>query len=258
MTRFRLALLGDPVEFSKSPLIHRQMLAMSGLDGEYLTIRADHSVLTSEVDALRRGDRHGLNVTMPLKGAAAAAADRLSDEAQRAGSVNTLSRQGDQVIGHSTDAQTFASLLADPRFSSAASILLLGAGGSAAAALATGVDRPVYLAARRSAQAARVTSALGGEVIPWGAAVLGALLVNTTPLGMNGEALPREVLRAATGLIDLPYGPSPTPAVARAAEMGIPFADGFEFLVRQATASFRIWTGVEIDHQSLLLRLRNA
>ena len=256
--RYRLGLLGDPVDRSRSPLIHHEMLAISGLDGVYQAIRADEPVLVSEVERLRRGERHGLNVTMPLKALAAATADELTPQAEMANSVNTLSRLDDSVIGHSTDAQTFEYLFTAPRFSEISTLLVLGAGGSAAAALAARPDKPTYVAARRTEQAAELTGALGGVIVGWGTPVAGALVVNTTPLGMNGEEAPRVVLRGAAGLIDLPYGAEQTPAVSEARRIGLPVADGAEFLVRQAIASFRIWTGVDIAYETLVDRLRNA
>ena len=68
-------------------------------------------------------------------------------------------------------------------------------------------------------------------------------MVNATPLGMHGEALPPGVVEEAAGLIDLPYGAEPTPAVAAARRLGRPAADGLDVLVAQAALSFRLWTG---------------
>ena len=263
---YRLALLGDPVDHSRSPAIHRILLELSDLDGEYTTVRADRARLVEAIAGLRSGYWDGLNVTMPLKADAAELADRLAPEAARAASVNTLVRVADAVVGHSTDAVAFSALLGDPRFEGAAPIHLLGAGGSAAAALAAIADSvDVYLSARRPEAAWSLVHRMGTdarprnmEVLAWGTAVAGALLVNTTPLGMEGESLPRPLLEGARGLIDLPYGPAETPAAALARQRGLPLADGNEFLVRQAMASFTIWTGADPSYPSVVTRLRKA
>jgi shikimate 5-dehydrogenase len=114
-----------------------------------------------------------------------------------------------------------------------------------------------YVASRRSVSAEELTTRLGGEVVTWGTAVAGALVINATPLGMTGEELPEGVLETASGLIDLPYASEPTPAIDLADRHGIPRADGHEFLLRQAMASFHLWTGARVDYGAVKTALRN-
>jgi shikimate dehydrogenase len=259
MRPYRFAVLGDPVEHSRSPAIHTTMLEMSGLRGEYLRIRADSRILAATLDELRTGRWDGLNVTMPLKSAAAELADTLSPQAERSRSVNTLALRQDHVDGHSTDSTTFLSLVMGERFAALASILVLGSGGSAAAALASlAPHRHVYVAGRRRDQAEMLARRLGGHVVSWGAGVAGALVINTTPLGMAGERLPEGILESAAGLIDLPYRDQPTPAILEADRVDIPWVDGHEFLIRQAIESFEIWTGLHVDFAALEAGLRKA
>jgi shikimate dehydrogenase len=73
----------------------------------------------------------------------------------------------------------------------------------------------------------------------------GAVVVNATPVGMRGEALPTDLVAASSGLFDMAYGSGPTPAVRLARELGLPVADGPDMLLAQAAASFAIWTGVD-------------
>lgn len=259
MTAYRFALLGDPVAHSRSPRIHEVMLHLAGLAGDYRTIRADETVLAETVEGLRSGSWHGLNITMPLKRAAARIADALSPQAQRSGSVNTLTLRGSGVYGESTDSTAFRELINQPRFSGFSSLLILGAGGSAAAALAAvEPPHPIYVAARRPEQAEDLGARLGGEAIAWGAGVAGALVLNTTPIGMKGESLPGGVLTVASGLIDLPYATTPTPAITDAIALGIPRADGHEFLLRQAMSSFAIWTGHDLSYEEVATALRKV
>lgn len=234
------------------------MLDLAGLEGEYLRVRADDQVLEQAVADLRSGAWDGLNITMPLKGAAARLADSLSPQARLSGSVNTLVRSGGDIHGESTDCTAFNELFTGP-FSSMESILVLGSGGAAAAALAA---RPaqsnVYVAARSVSKAEALVERLGGDVCSWGAAVAGALVINTTPLGMAGEPLPESVLEVAAGLIDLPYGEETTPAIRVASDRGIRYTDGREFLLRQAIASFTLWTGVAPDPEEVSDRLKSV
>jgi shikimate dehydrogenase len=255
---YHLALLGDPVEHSRSPVIHRAALEIAGLSGDYLAIRADVEVLDGVIDALRSGRLHGANVTMPLKLAALERCDRLTEEASAAGSVNTLGADGGVVEGHSTDVVAFQEAFGG--IFDAELVLVLGAGGSARAALAAWRRGGAHVSARDPARAEALASRFEStRVVAWGDSVDGALVINATPIGMAGEALPEPVLASATGLIDLPYSDRPTtPAVARAMGAGIPTVGGVDFLAMQAAASFEWWTGVAVDSDRLASVARNG
>lgn len=257
---YRLALLGDPVAQSRSPAIHAAALRLSGMTGEYKAITANQQVLERALADLRSGAMDGINVTMPLKRIAFELADDTTSEGRLAGSVNTLRRgEGSLVLGHSTDAVAFREIFEDDEFKDLNSVLVLGAGGSAAAALAASGGRIVYVSARTpgTAQALAETFDSVG-VIPWGASVAGALVVNATPLGMSGERLPDRVVDLAGALVDLPYADTATPATTEAIGRGLPAVDGLEFLARQAAASFLWWTGENVDSAKLAEIARNV
>ena len=250
---YRLALLGDPVAKSRSPAIHAAALSLSGLTGEYKAITANQQVLERTLADLQSGVMDGINVTMPLKRIAFELADDTTSEGRLAGSVNTLRRgEGGLVLGHSTDAVAFREIFEDDEFKDLNSVLVLGAGGSAAAALAASGGRIVYLSARTPGTAQALAERFDSvSVIPWGASVAGALVVNATPLGMSGERLPDRVVDLAGALVDLPYADTATPATTEAIGRGMPAVDGLEFLARQAAASFLWWTGENVDSAKL-------
>jgi shikimate dehydrogenase len=239
------AVLGDPIEHSRSPAIHTAALDHLGIEGSYVAIRAGSSELSDAVQDLRDGELDGLNITMPLKADAAAMADKLTAEAARSGSVNTLRAREGMVEGMSSDVIASRTALDDPRFTAGTAVLVLGAGGAAAAVLVGATNRDLYVAARDESRARALVERLEVDagVIPLGAGVAGALVVNATPLGMRGDSLPEEVTGTATGLIDLAYGDIETLAVAKAKRTGLPVMDGVEFLVLQAAASFEWWLG---------------
>jgi len=242
----RLVLLGDPVSHSRSPAIHRAALAAVGLEGRYEARRVDAAGVYRACAEMRAGDLDGANVTMPHKRVAAAAADRLAPEAARCGAVNTLVGEAAEVVGHNTDvgglvlARAWAGIPDGP-------VLVLGTGGAAAAALVAFGAAALSVSGRRPGAGRALAADLGveAEEVPWGRPVPGVVVVNATPLGMQGEPLPAGLVDEATGLIDLPYGAAPTPAVAAARREGRPTADGLDLLVAQAALSFRLWTGGE-------------
>jgi shikimate dehydrogenase len=245
----KLAVLGDPVSHSKSPAIHNAALAAVGLAGTYEARKVDDRGVRAAFDEVRSGVLTGFNVTMPHKGLAAELCDRLDLDASRAGSVNTVARIEGAVWGFSTDVggilDAWGELPAD------GPVLVLGAGGAAAAACVALSNRPIYLAARRFGAGADLAQRLavrGPEItigeVQWGVPVIGSVVVNCTPLGMKGESLPEDVLAAANGLLDMAYGSTVTPAVLAARGMGRKVVEGIDLLVSQAARSFAIWTGL--------------
>jgi len=256
----RLALLGDPVGHSRSPAIHRAALASLGLSGSYEARRSGQAGLLAAIEELKSGALDGINVTMPLKAMAAEAADRLTDLAARSGSVNTLRARDGQAEGHSTDAAAMKAVLQGTRFDGMAPILVLGAGGAAAAVLTAIEGRSVYLGARRDRAAQVLASSAGYEVVvvPFEEPVPGAIVVNATPIGMNGELLPPGMVEGASGLVDLAYGRADPPSTVLARAIGLPVVDGIEFLALQAFESFSWWTGLEAPLEVMLEAAKNG
>jgi len=231
-----------------------------GIEGSYEARRAGPAELAAAVTELRDGGLDGINITMPLKGEAAAVAETLTAEASVSMSVNTLRHRAGAVEGHSTDVIASRTAFSDERFDGAAPVLILGSGGAAAAALAGASGRTVYVAARDRARAAALLSRVGAEagLVRFGAGVAGALVVNATPIGMDGEGLPRGVTGPASGIIDLAYGFEETRTVSEARRSGLPVMDGVEFLVLQAAASFEWWTGLSAPVEVMLQAARKA
>lgn len=254
--RYLFALLGDPVAHSRSPAIHREALRLTGLRGDYVAVRADRGILATKVAEMREGSLQGMNVTMPLKKDAWGMCEGLSPEAAGAKSVNTLRVDAGSVEGHSTDAVAFADIARDC-FPSLTDVLIIGAGGAAAAALHAFEDRHCRVTARNEAKAKELADRFSVETSPWQESA-GELVINATPLGAAETRLQRSALRTAAAVIDLPYGQAETATISVAKKLGIPFVDGLEFLARQAARSFQWWTGLPVDFNHLAEVARNA
>jgi shikimate dehydrogenase len=253
----RLALLGDPVDHSLSPVLQNAALAATGLEGTYQARRVDEVGLSQAFADLRAGRLHGFNVTMPHKAAAAARCDRLEGDAAQAGSVNTVSLEAGEVVGRSTDTTAIADSWNG--LAEVGPILILGAGGAAVAAVTALRGRRQFLSARRFGAGRELAEHVSVDLgeLRWGAGVVGAVLVNCTPLGMKGESLPAVPLGLASGLLDLAYGAETTPAVADMRRTGRPAVDGRTFLLAQAANSFTIWTGLPAPTEDMLRALEN-
>jgi shikimate dehydrogenase len=84
------------------------------------------------------------------------------------------------------------------------------------------------------------------------------LVLNATPLGLHGEALPERFCALGPGQValDLVYGPEPTPFLRTAAAGGARALDGLGLLVAQAALSFERWTGIPAD--TVVATMRSA
>lgn len=254
--RTRLAaVIGHPVRHSLSPALHNAAFEELGLDWRYMAFDVAPGDAFAALSAMRTLGLGGLNVTMPHKGDVAAAVDRLSPAAATLGAVNTVTWDGDQLVGHNTDGAGFLASLADEGVEAAGRrCLLVGAGGAArAVALAlagAGAAEIVVLARRRDAAAAVVD--LAPEVIRVGSGddlEAATLIVNATPIGMtgtaSGRATPVDTARLSLQhvVVDLVYEPPQTPLLLEAAAQGAHAVSGTGMLLHQAAESFRLWTG---------------
>ncbi len=243
----RLVLLGDPVEHSGSPQIHNAALTAAGIEGSYEARRVDGAGMRSAVDEVRYGSLDGANVTMPHKELAFALADRTSEAAMRAGAVNTLVHASGMAVGENTDVTGLRRIRDELGLDPSTPLFILGSGGAAAAALVAFDGHPIRLSARSGDAASGLLqrTRVDADVVEWGSGWSDAVVVNATPIGMLGESLPDAVLEGAVGLIDLPYGPDPTPSVVEMRDRKLPVIEGLDALIAQAAASFQVWTGVE-------------
>jgi shikimate dehydrogenase len=242
----RFGVVGDPVMHSRSPAIHSAGFELMGIDASFDHLPTPlHDFDTIEA-LLRSGELAGVSVTMPHKANAYAAVDVRTELAERTGAVNTITTRRGMLTGTNTD-------VAGVRFSIGVAgaeegpVLVLGAGGAAAAAIVALEGRSLFVSARTDADAFNVLArtSMEGTVVPWSEGVAGSAVVNATPLGMHGEELPHNVLAVASAIIDMAYGPSETQACAYAAAQGLGHADGLDMLVGQAIEAFELFTGTE-------------
>lgn len=258
-----VALLGWPVRHSLSPLIHNAAFREQDVDLVYVALPTLPADLGAVVSVLGRVEAVGANVTVPHKEAVIACCDRLTDEAELVGAVNTLLWQPDGLVGDDTDALGLGAVLRnDVALPPGASSVVLGTGGAArACAVALGragsfvtfvgrrVDAAEELAELAIECGAPEGRGIGLDETSWvaDAARDATLVVNATPLGMAGEELPDPFgsLRKGQVALDLVYRPVETPFLRAAREAGVETYHGLGMLVAQAAESYRRWTGLE-------------
>jgi shikimate dehydrogenase len=233
-----LALLGDPVEHSASPRMHREFLDESGIAGSYVAIRVPAGEGAAAVQRLRANGFVGCNITYPLKEEAAAACESLTDEARRAGAVNTIFF-GARVLGTTTDgsgARTAIETLLDEPVS-LKRIGVLGYGATARAILAELHDCDAY-AFVWGRDAERVREACDRfEAAPWPDDNPPEIVISTLP---PDAQLPQRLIAALQVpdlVMDANYGTRSRLAQTLRRDV-IP---GDAMLEAQARASFDFW-----------------
>ncbi len=248
------AVVGDPIDHSLSPALHSAGFDSLGISATYDRIQIPAGEFDSILSALRAGALDGINVTMPHKTAAFGQSDSHSPEARRTGSVNTIVQSDGALMGYNTDIAGVRFALGRLGETAPQRVLVLGAGGAAAAALVACAESAVYVSARSETRAETLTRQVevNTQFVPWGSGVAGAIVVNATPIGMHGEHLPDDVVADAVALLDMTYGGSVSPAVDAMRAVGRPAVDGRSMLVGQAVDAFRLFTGRDVDPAVML------
>ncbi len=270
------AVLGNPVQHSRSPRIHELFAAQGGQSLRYERRLVPLGGFEAALAALRAEGGMGCNVTVPFKFDAARAASSLSPRAELAGAANTLGWDSHgRLWGDNTDGvglvRDLARLLGrEPQAAlQGLDVLLLGAGGAASGVLGALLDagaravevwnrspeRAQQLVQRHAAKASAQGCALRASPSPGRGH---ALVIHATAGSLGGELpqLPPGVLQAGALAYDMMYGARPTPFVQLAREAGARAHDGLGMLVEQAAESFALWRGLRVNTEPVLRQLR--
>lgn len=267
-----VAVIGDPVDHSLSPLLHNTAFAELGLDWVSVGFRVTAGSAPAALEGARALGLAGLSVTMPHKAAVAEAVDDRTEIAQRLGAVNCVRIVNGKLIGTNTDGQGFVeSLRRGTGFDPANKrCVVIGAGGAARAvvlALAESGAAEIVVVARKP-EAAAAAATLAGSAGRVGSArdAPGTdLIVNATPVGMVGDGtvthtpvVPAEALVEGQVVVDLVYEPAETEWMAGAARQGAVVLGGLGMLVHQAAAQLKLWTGLDPPVEAMWLAAEAA
>ena len=254
-----LALIGHPVGHSLSPAMHNAAFVADGLDFVYVCLDVDPDELPAAVRGLEALKVRGFNVTMPHKRAMIPLVDELDEEARISGAVNTVVIEASGLRGFNTDGGGMVMACQEAGMElSDKSVLLLGAGGTAAAIAVAfgkvGVGE-LHIANRSVEHAAYLRDKLHGTgmqglvVHPFDTLPDAEIVINATPLGMKeGDLLPvpPAYVREGRAFCDAVYRPgTETPLVRLARERGVPVVAGDRMLLYQGVLAQRFWTGRE-------------
>ena len=260
MTDF-YAVIGNPIEHSKSPVIHHAFAQLTHQDIQYERVLAPLDGFAQTVHGLISHGFKGANVTVPFKLEAFAMANRLTERAQDAGAVNTLIFDAEGIIGDNTDGvglvrditQNIGVSFAGKR------VLLIGAGGASEGVLHPilaahpdllvitnrTLDKALNMVKRVEARdevlyvsvSAYAFDDLHGQQFD--------IVINATSAGLNDSQLPLPSSIFAPNALayDMMYGRM-TPFMAFGLQHGAIVFDGLGMLIEQAAEAFSVWRGI--------------
>lgn len=252
------AVIGDPIEQSKSPRMHDTWFVETEIDATYIPILVKKEELSATVNNLRNLGCSGWNVTVPHKTAIIPFLDRLETSALQMNAVNTVQVMEDgTLVGSNTDGPGFVKSLEEVFGDSGKNgdILVIGAGGAARGithALSTQGYGDIFIANRTYAKAFELAEGLPGAfALPLKSAEAELsrfkLMIQTTTVGMTfaqeGSPINLDNLAEGTIVADVIYNPLETQFLKSASLKGAQTMNGVGMFVHQGALSFSKWTG---------------
>lgn len=262
----KLAITGYPLAHSLSPVMHRAALADVGLEGDYILLETPPEELEEKVNCLKENGFRGFNVTIPHKVAVMSFLDEIDTFAKKIGAVNTVVISPDRKLsGYNTDVYGFTQAISEDIRSNlqGKKAAVIGSGGAARAVIAGLADigvSEIAIHARSVEKAQELANNCDKSGICSPKVVEldedadlsdVAIVVNTTPLGMQGKfdgvspvsersiaSLPENAL-----VYDIIYKPAETKLLELAKKRGLTVLNGLDMLVLQGAKGFELWTG---------------
>lgn len=211
--------------------------------------------LPAAIGGIRALGIRGCAVSMPFKEACMPLVDSIDDSAQAIASVNTIVNDDGHLHAYNTDYIAVRSLIEQHGLSADMSLALRGSGGMAKAVACAFRDagfRRGHIVARNEATGRKLAQTSGFAWVADMSDVQADLLINVTPIGMEGPdkdrlAFEREAVEQAAAVFDVVALPPETPLIKLARSLGKPVVTGAEVIVLQAVEQFVLYTGVRPD-----------
>ena len=251
--------IGNPIEHSKSPLIHNYWLKKYSINATYEKLKVEESEITNLIQKLRRGEVHGFNVTIPYKKKMLKFVDELDQSALKSNAVNTVYKSGKKIVGCNTDGAGFVSSLVNDlnyQIKPNINIFIIGSGGAAYGIISSLIElnpKMIEITNRTISSVEKLISHFE-KFVPKGTLIMRAwghspgketnLVINSSACGMKKGDTFKLSLQSLLGeafVCDIIYNPRKTILMKQAEIEKIKSSNGIYMLVRQAAESFRKW-----------------
>jgi len=252
------AVLGSPISHSLSPQLHMSAYKHLDISGNYGSFDVPAGSLRDFLKDKASGWT-GFSLTMPLKEEVLSVAEVIDPLVKRIQSGNTLVRQGDSWILHSTDVRGFQSAWNHENPSKPKSVLIVGSGATARAAAAAFDDESTAISVlhrnteREESMRASVNLS-SMRFLPWQFSndfYESDLVINTTPKAAL-DSFAEEISHKPKGtFFDVIYNPWPTQFANAWANSGSTVISGLDLLIAQGIEQIKLFSGIDFDQQEL-------
>ena len=267
----KFGIIGNPIRHSLSPVLHEYWFKKYNIDAEYSIIEASDKELPEIIEKIKLGNYAGINVTLPFKQKIINHLDKVINDAQLAGSVNTVLLDNDKtVIGENTDVYGLqAAYLKGIDNSSNKKVLVIGAGGVSPSVILsiqkTGI-RNVSITNRTNEKCIFLKKKFNFlNIISWHDLESEIknfdIIINATSLGLkNGDDFNFNFSNTKNGVIyiDTIYNPLETKTFKYLKEEGRRVFNGLDMFIYQGQKSFYLWNKINPEIDDELVELLNS
>ena len=239
----QFGLIGKNIEYSFSRKFFSEKFSSDNKYSNYDYTNYDIESIHDLNSVFNSKNLCGLNVTIPYKEKIISFLDKISDEAEQIGAVNTICFENGSKVGYNTDIFGFTESLKMNKIDNIDSALILGTGGAAKTIIyfCNKNNIPFNVVSRQESNLNLSYNELNEDIFK-----KRVLIVNCTPLGTYPDIkkcpkLPYELINKENILFDLVYNPSETLFMKKGKEIGCKTLNGYQMLRLQAEKSWEIW-----------------
>ncbi len=244
--------IGNPINHSLSPRLHNYWLKQNNINAVYQKIKLEENEIENFISKIKNREINGCNVTVPFKKSVIPFLDKLSLEAEQTQSVNTISFDNGNLVGHNTDISGFQKAINNLNYNiKNKKILILGAGGvvpSIIFALNKMEVSKIIVTNRTYKKAENLKSQFNKiNIVNWGEVPDFDMIINATSLGLNNEAINLNTSDIGDGKLfyDVIYNPSETNFLKEGKKFGNQTENGKFMFIYQAFEAFKLWHDIE-------------
>ena len=244
--------IGNPIDHSLSPKLQNWWLKENNIEATYDKIKLEDHEIKNFIQEIKQKKIAGCNVTVPFKKTVIPFLDKLSPEADQTQSVNTITFDDGDLVGHNTDIAGFDTAIKKLNFSvKDKKVLILGAGGvvpSIIFALKNMNVREIIISNRTKEKAEDLRVLFKDlKILEWGKLTDFHMVINATSLGLNNEKINLDFSSSGNDKLfyDVIYNPNETPFLQMGKKLGYKTENGKTMFVYQALEAFKLWHRIE-------------
>tara|TARA_B100001996_G_scaffold183949_1_gene140627 strand:+ start:375 stop:1166 length:792 start_codon:yes stop_codon:yes gene_type:complete len=259
----KFLVIGNPIEHSLSPKLHNYWIKKNNIDAIYDKKLLKEEELENIIIKVKKEEINGINITLPFKKLVIPYLDKITPDAEKSQSVNTIYKENEKVIGHNTDIAGFELGLRHFKYDvKEKKVFILGSGGvvsSIILALKKMGASKIILSNRTKKKAEDLKKIFADlEVIDWGNTPSFDMIINATSIGLKNEDginIDHSSIGPDKFFYDVIYNPRETIFLKRAKLFGNKTENGKMMFIYQAHQAFTIWHKLmpEINSETIKL-----